>query len=222
MQPHSAFDSGPIRIVIAAAQVSLRQGLRRQLESEPRIEVVGEAPDGRMARMLIRRFKPDILLIDCALNRVVRLTPALARRTCASTTGVVVLISTARTQNIIEAFELGAKGVLTGECLPRHWKTGIQSILAGHYWVAEENVAILLQAARESLARPNPQPIQEYGLTPREIGIAEKIAAGRSNKDIGMDFSICERTVKHHLSNIFRKLGISSRLSLALLVRGRS
>ena len=103
MQPHSAFDSGPIRIVIAAAQVSLREGLRRQLESEPRIEVVGEAPDGRMARMLIRRFKPDILLIDCALNRVVRLTPALARRTCSSTTGVVVLISTARTQNIIEA-----------------------------------------------------------------------------------------------------------------------
>ena len=58
--------------------------------------------------------------------------------------------------------------------------------------------------------------------TLREMEIAGRIAAGRSNKEVGQDFSICERTVKHHLTNIFRKVGVSSRLELAVLVRDKT
>ena len=215
----SAADSNPIRIVIAAEQSPFRDTLRGQLEREPGIQVVGEAPDSRVARELTRRLKPDILLIECALNR------EFARNwsTSEHTTGVVVLVAVAEIQSIVEAFELGAKGVVLKSSLPRTWGVGIQAVLAGQYWVGDESVPILLQAARQFLlVRPESGSMGEFGLTPRELEIAGKIAAGLSNKEVGRQFLISERTVKHHLTNIFTKMGVSSRLELAVLVHDRN
>jgi len=121
----------------------------------------------------------------------------------------------------VEAFEFGARGVVLRDSLPRVWRTGIESILAGQYWVEDKSVALLLEAIRGFLDRPEAKRLPEFGLTLREMEIAGKIASGRSNKDVGREFSICERTVKHHLTNIFKKVGVSSRLELAVFLRDK-
>lgn len=74
-----------------------------------------------------------------------------------------------------------------------------------------------MDALREVFGRrEEPPPAKDYRLTPRELDIIEKIVNGRSNKEVGAEFAISERTVKHHLTNIFGKVGVSSRLQLAL------
>jgi two-component system nitrate/nitrite response regulator NarL len=215
----SVADSNPIRIVIAAEQSPFRNTLRGQLEREPGIQIVGEAPDSRVARELTGRLKPHILLIECALNREF----AVGGNSSGLDTSVVVLVAAAEIQSIVEAFELGAKGVVLKSSLPRVWGVGIQAVLAGQYWVGDESVPILLQAARQFLlVRPESGSIGEFGLTPRELEIAGKIAAGLSNKEVGRQFLISERTVKHHLTNIFTKMGVSSRLELAVLLHDKN
>jgi DNA-binding NarL/FixJ family response regulator len=134
--------------------------------------------------------------------------------------GVVAIIETPRIQDVIEAFELGARGIVMRASLPLVWQPGIQSILAGQYWVENKSVTLLLEAVR-SLVRPEARSLPDFGLTLREVEIAGKIAAGLSNKDVSREFSIRERTVKHHLTNIFKKVGVSSRLELAVLVRDK-
>ena len=89
--------------------------------------------------------------------------------------------------------------------------------MAGQYWLESESVGVLVEALRESLAHGNgTRSPKDYGLTRREVDIITKIASGRSNKEVGEEFAISERTVKHHLTNIFGKVGVSSRLQLAL------
>lgn len=191
--------------------------LRAQLEKEPQVLVVGEAHDLRGTDALVRRVRPDILLIECVLNREF----SRKKRASAAATTVVVLVETAEIEEIVEAFELGAKGVLLKASLPQEWRRPLQSVLSGQYWVENASVALLLQAARDSLAKSTIRELSDFGLTAREVEIAEKIAGGRSNRQVGMEFSICERTVKHHLTNIFKKVGVSSRLELAVLVRDK-
>src|ERR1035438_6375021 len=107
-------DSSPVRIVIAAVQSSFRTLLRKQVESEAHFHVVGTASNTRAALALLRRLKPDILLIECALNRELSIH-------CSSeppAAGIVVIIETPRIQDIVEAFELGARGVVLRASLP--------------------------------------------------------------------------------------------------------
>ena len=93
---------------------------------------------------------------------------------------------------------------------------GIQAVMSGEYWVGRKAVSTLGVALKESAALfPAPAP-KHFGLTSREREIVGEILTGCSNSDIAAKFSISEKTVKHHLTNIFDKLGVSSRLELAL------
>lgn len=218
--------TNPFRVVVAASEDTLRSTLRQQLEREPRVLVVGEAPDSRAAHRLMRRLMPDVLVIECELNR-----DLVAQRkngnNSESVPNVVVLVRP-EPHLILEALELGALGVVLKGSLPAEWVPGIERVIAGQYWVGAESIAILLRAARQFLkpekgrpekVQPDTTQLRGLGLTHRETEIARKIAVGRSNRELSLEFSICERTVKHHLTNIFRKMGVSSRLELALLVR---
>lgn len=207
-------------MAIATVQPSFRQLLRRQLESEPRVEVVGDASDSLAAYSLTRRLRPDVLLIECALNREFAAHRSYGRSSASGPSpAIVAILEKPRIQDIMESFELGARGVVMRASLPLRWRAGIQNILAGQYWVDDRSVLFLLETVRGFLLKTEVRPLLDFGLTVREMEIASRIAAGRSNKEVGHEFSICERTVKHHLTNIFRKAGVSSRLELAVLVR---
>jgi len=92
----------------------------------------------------------------------------------------------------------------------------IRCVVGGEYWVGRNNVGGLIQALQLAQTRQTEDPVQKFALTHRELEVVSAIVEGYSNKDIAKKFSISEQTVKHHLSRIFDKVGVSNRLELAL------
>ena len=131
----------------------------------------------------------------------------------------ILLTAAIEKEELVKALQLGAWGVVLKEAAIDMLFRSIRSVSAGEYWVGRGRVADLVQTLRASVMV---LPIaaagvkKTFGLTPRELEITSTITAGYSNKEIAQRFTISEDTVKHHLSNIFDKTGVSSRLELAL------
>jgi two-component system nitrate/nitrite response regulator NarL len=207
----------PIRVVIGDEAPVFRRGLRRLLESEPGIKFLGEASDAAGAVKLAHQLKPDILLLDLALPRQFELKGARNFATCLGSVRTLVMLATIEKSDVVEAFQLGAHGIVLKTSPVHVLLQSIRSVIGGHYWVESESLGILVEALRDLLSQSNGTTSSKaYGLTPRELDIIAKIVNGHSNKEVGEEFSISERTVKHHLTNIFTKVGVSSRLQLAL------
>jgi len=210
-------ESNPIRIVLADEHPIGREVLRQSLESEPDFHILGEASDASGAVQLARQNRPHILLIDFALAQKCELKALNESASHLPPVRVVVTIAAIEKAHLVEAFRVGAHGVLLKRSTPQVLLKSIRSVMAGQYWLARESVGVLVEALRDSLAQGNgAKSPKDYGLTHREVDIITKIASGRSNKEVGEEFAISERTVKHHLTNIFGKVGVSSRLQLAL------
>lgn len=209
---------GPIRLVIADDHPIFRDGLRRLLEAEADMKVIGEAKDGAEAVKLARQLKPDIMLLDLAMPKHPGLE-ALRELSDGSTNAVrVVLLTAAAEKNqIVEALQLGARGVVLKDSATQLLLKAIHTVMAGEYWVGRESVSNLVQYLRNQIqASAEASKQKKFGLTPRELEIISAVVAGFANKEIAEYFKISEDTVKHHLSNIFDKLGVSTRLELAL------
>lgn len=205
-----------IRIVIADDHAIFRDGLKKLLESEPDFAVVGEAGDGGEAIKLAQKLKPDILLLDLAMPRMPGMTALRELTTSATPVRTIVLSAAVGKEQIVEALQLGARGVVLKESATQQLLKSMRTVMAGEYWVGRESVSDLVQYLRvASGVAPSGQK-KQFGLTRRELEIVGTIVAGYTNKDIAQKFSISEDTVKHHLTNIFDKLGVSTRLELAL------
>jgi len=205
-----------VRIVIADDHTIFRDGLRRLLESEPEFEIVGEAADGAEAVQLVQQAHPDILLLDLAMPRMPGLEALRELSELRATTRVILLTAAIEKRQIIEALQVGARGVVMKDAATQMLIKAMRTVMGGQFWVGREAVTDMVQYLRDQLAA-QPQPkAKSYGLTRREIEILGTIVAGLSNKEIAQKFSLSEDTVKHHLTNIFDKVGVSSRLELAL------
>ena len=217
--------SQPIRIVIADDHPIFRDGLRRLLEAEPGLKVIGEACDGAEAVKLARQLKPDILLLDLAMPRHPGLEALrdLGSNSGASMVRVILLTAAAEKHQIVEALQLGARGVVLKDSATQLLLKSIHTVMSGEYWVGRESVSNLVQYLRALVDSSTAASRQKrYGLTPRELDIISAVVAGYANKEIAEHFKISEDTVKHHLSNIFDKLGVSTRLELALFAVNQS
>ena len=209
----------PVRLVIADDHPIFRDGLRRLLEAEADMKVIGEASDGAEAVKLARQLKPDILLLDLAMPKHPGLEALRDLSVPANATPVRVILLTAAAEKgqIVEALQLGARGVVLKDSATQLLLKAIQTVMAGEYWVGRESVSNLVQYLRTLMQSSHDEARQKkFGLTPRELEIVSAVVAGYSNKEIAEYFKISEDTVKHHLSNIFDKLGVSTRLELAL------
>ena len=205
-----------IRIVIADDHPVVRIGVRNMLQSDAGLDVIGEASDGDEAITGTLELLPDILLLDLQMPRLPGLEAMRAIMSGSPSVKILLLTSTITTQQIIEALQIGARGIVLKDALADHLTTAIRAVSSGDYWIGGKRVVNLVGALHELMQQAAVPERKTYGLTPRELEVVGCIVEGCSNRDIAKQFSISEETVKRHLSNIFDKPGVSTRLELAL------
>ena len=206
----------PIRVLIADDHPIFRKGLRTLLEAERGFTVVGEAGGGEEAVRLAQQLQPDILLLDLAMPGVSGMD-ALAELAAAPTPVRIILLTAGiEKAEIVKALQLGAAGVVLKSAATDLLFKSIRSVIAGQHWIGRDAVTDLVQALRAQLEPPEKPARERFRLTPRELEITSAVVSGLSNKEIARKFSLSEDTVKHHLTNIFDKMGASNRLELAL------
>jgi two-component system, NarL family, nitrate/nitrite response regulator NarL len=215
--------SQPVRILIADDHPIFRDGLKRLLESDGEFRIIGEACDGVEAVQLARQLLPEVLLLDLAMPRRTGLDALRELVSQAHSVRVILLTAAAEKEQIVQALQLGARGVVLKDSATQILLKSIHAVMNGQYWVGRESVSNLVQYLRTLMAPAVNYPHRNrYRLTPRELEIVSAVVAGYANKEIASHFKISEDTVKHHLSNIFDKVGVSTRLELALFAVNQS
>lgn len=200
--------SASIEVAVVDDHAVVREGIRRVLEGEAGIRVVGEAADGEAAIALVDRLHPDVLLIDVAMPGRTGLAVAaeLSRRKVS--TAVLILSMHDEPQYLREARRAGARGYLLKDSPPAALRRAVRDVHAGREVYPPELLARLDAPASESLLD---------ALTPREREVFEWIARGDTNKEIAARLGISPRTVETHRESLMQKLGIRTVAGLTKL-----
>jgi two-component system, NarL family, nitrate/nitrite response regulator NarL len=211
-------NEGVIHILIADDHTIFREGLRNLISSQSDFKVVGEACDGSDVLILVNKVQPEVLLLDFLMPNINGMQVLQLLEESHSKVRTIMLSGAIEGEDISKAFELGARGlVLKDSGTPLLFKS-IRTVMAGQYWIGRQGVSNLVQALRQYRSSAKKTAPKNYGLTPREMEVVKVVVSGFSNKEIAGQFSISEQTVKHHITNIFDKLGVYNRLELTLFV----
>lgn len=200
-----------IRVVIADDHPLLREGLRRILEFEDGIEVVAEVGNGQGAINVSRRLPFNILLMDLNMPGVNGLEACQVIRREKPEIGILVLTVDDSDEKVFQVLQLGVAGYLLKDVDPKTLVDSIRKASTGQPILSPTVTGKLL----EQLASTN-SPRENYGLSEREMEILTYVVKGASNREIGNTLFISEKTVKNHLSSIFRKLEVEDRTQAAL------
>jgi two-component system, NarL family, nitrate/nitrite response regulator NarL len=206
----------PIRIVLADRQLIFRDGMKSLIEAQPDFAVVGEAGTGTQALRLVRDLQPDVLVLDVGIaGEALELLKKLAAMPQPVRT--IALTSTADREMLMTALQHGARGVIARDSTTAMLFKSIRTAVTDQYWIGRGDVAFIIDRMR-LLAQQweSEQHAKRFKLTRREMDIVTAVAAGESNKGIAQRLSLSEDTVKHHVSHVFDKLGVYSRLELAV------
>jgi DNA-binding NarL/FixJ family response regulator len=196
-----------IRVLVADDHDIVRAGLDGLLAGVPDIEVVGVAADGQQAVEMAAVRKPDVVLMDIKMPRVdgIEATRRITRRGTA--TSVLVLTSFSDDARVTEALDSGAIGYLLKDSEPEELIAGIRAAAGGASPLAPRVARRFVRERHGGTAAAE--------LTEREREILELVAAGVANKQIALRLGISAKTVKTHLTHIFRHIGVSDRLQAA-------
>jgi len=206
-----------IRILIADDQRLFREALHSLLLGEPDLSVAGVAASGTEALESARRLAPDIVLLNPAMRGEEGMETLRALAASPGRPRIVIFSDCDEKERIIEALRLGARGILPLNSTPQLLFKSLRAVAAGEYWVCHQSVCDLIDYVRAAGApEREAAPTDGHHLTPREIDVIGSVVDGCTNREIAGKLAISEQTVKHHLTSIFGKVGVTNRLELAL------
>jgi DNA-binding NarL/FixJ family response regulator len=208
MTDERAGDATTIRVAVADDHPVVREGLVAMLRTQPDFDVVGEAGSGAEAIALADRARPDVLLLDLEMPGLDGLGVLRRLRESGSPTRVVVFTVFDSDERIIAAVQGGAAGYLLKGAPRAQIFEAVRVVHAGGSLLQPVVTSAVLRHVAGRAPRPAPP---EPSLTPRERGVLELLARGKSNKEIAAALSISERTVKFHVAALLAKLGASNR-----------
>lgn len=216
-----------VTVVVVDDQALMRQGLRKLLEIEEDVDVVGEAADGAEALELLSALPdpPDVALVDARMPRMDGVE--LVRRMHGTHPGVRALILTTFDEDelVLGGLRAGARGHLLKDVPPEELVQAVHRVAAGQTVLGGQATAHLVAALREPSVAPSgglsPAPGTDP-LSDREREVARMVGEGATNREIARTLFITEGTAKNHVTAALRKLGLRDRTRLALWVRGQA
>jgi DNA-binding NarL/FixJ family response regulator len=207
-----------IRVVVADDQELVRSGFAMILDTEPDIEVVGEADDGDAAIALVDRTGPDVVLMDIRMPRMdgIEATRRLVGAGIAHPVKVVILTTFDLDEYVFDALRAGASGFLLKDVRREDLVHAVRVVAAGDALLAPSITKRLIEdyATRPAPATATAAPVD--ALTPREREVLTLIGRGANNTEIGASLVVSEATVKTHVGRVLMKLGLRDRVQAVI------
>jgi two-component system nitrate/nitrite response regulator NarL len=210
--------SRPIRVMLVDRHKLVREGMRMLVSSNPVFQVVAEAENGAAAVLLLERERPDVILLalDLGAQTGLDVLPGLVSKSGAAR--VLVLTHVEDTEQHRRAMMLGAMGVVQKDVGSEVLFKAIEKVHDGEIWYDRFKMGSVLRDILQNGngKKSDPLAVKIASLTPREHEVIALVSEGLKNKAIGERLFISETTVRHHLTSVFDKLGVSNRLELII------
>ena len=196
-----------VKVMLADDHVLMREGIRQLLEFDGSIEVVAEANDGEECIEKLLEIKPEILLLDINMSKKNGIEVLKEIKSKNIDVKVLILTVHESIEYLLKAVELGADGYIMKDSESAELKKAISVIMNGESYIQPN----LIPALNNRLVARDMDKDKIESLTSRELEVLIQVANGMFNKEIATSLNISERTVKNHISNIFKKIGVFDR-----------
>lgn len=201
-----------INIMITDDHSMIREGLKNLLELDGDIKVIAEAENGEDCLDKLKTFRPDVLLLDINMPKMNGLEVLKALKDRKSKVKVLVLTVHNETEYLMKAVEIGINGYVLKDSESAELKKAIFTIADGETYIQPS----LIPALNSKMIQKNEDELKIDALTKREMEVLKEMAVGKFNRDIAKEMKISERTVKNHISSIFKKLEVTDRTQAAV------
>lgn len=201
-----------IRVMLADDHILMREGIRQLLEFDGSIEVVGEANDGIECMEILGKVKPDVLLLDINMPKKNGIEVLEEIRKKKLDVKVLILTVHNEIEYLLKAVDIGVDGYILKDSESAELKRAINSVMNGESYIQPN----LIPALNNRLVARDVDKDKIDALTKREMEVLIQVANGMFNKEIATALNISERTVKNHISNIFKKIEVSDRTQAAV------
>ncbi|MCI9663768.1 MAG: response regulator transcription factor [Lachnospiraceae bacterium] len=201
-----------IKVMIVDDHIMMREGIKKLLEFDKSIEVIEQASDGLECLEKIEGVKPDILLLDIDMPQMNGIEVLEKLKEQNNPVKVLVLTVHSEIEYLVKAIDIGASGYILKDSGSAELKNAIQCIMENNPYIQPS----LIPALKSRLVVRDIDKEKLEALTKREMEILTQVASGMFNKEIANNLDISERTVKNHISNIFKKIDVSDRTQAAV------
>lgn len=208
----------PIRLVLADDHPIVLDGLEGLFRLEPDFAVVARAGNGAAALVAVQEHQPDVLILDLRMPELDGLGVLRELKRLEIPTHVVLLAADLEEDEVLEALRLGVRGIVLKDLAPQMLVECVRKVHGGEPWLQQQmsGRAIETLLRRDAASRDT-----KSGLTPRETEIVRMVASGLGTAEMAKGLSISEGTVKIHLHNVYKKLGVQNRVELVLYAQSK-